>query len=337
MLPQPAVAAPPAPTETLSFDGFKPSALFPLRNLQVMTELANLTYQPADVQVKTLASQPGVKSFHVLDTANNAALGLPAPDTGTLVTTVETDGGLLLAVRGTSPEAFLADIKDDTAGRPVNNVNGSGQVRVGFNDAANSIWDQLRPVLQDAIAKHEAINIVGHSLGAAVAILLADRMQNDLKTLPTSVLTAETPGAGRASERTHLDNVGLEPRILRFVHNTDPIPRATPKDPPVGTRVYFDSTGLALVDDKSHKLDILKGEAEHARDHITDPFYDHHLEGIIPLLYDPRNTATFNALTKQMNAIVGTGPQNGKAPAPLSDGGVHPLATHFGRRKPCSS
>jgi hypothetical protein len=276
--------------------------MLPVVNMKILAQMANLTYQPTAVQNQTLSNLPGVKSFHVLDTANNKALGIDKPDTGTLVTTVETDGALIVAVRGTSPEAMMDDLKDDTDGAHVPNVDGSGKVRKGFDEATQSIWPQLSPIIQEAIAKKEAVHIVGHSLGAAVAILTADQMNHDMGVKPESVFAIECPGVGPGTEKTHLEKVGLDDRTLRVVNNTDPIPRALPGDPPIGAGIYFNHKGLAQSDDGHHTWDILEGQTEHILHGKMDVFQDHHLEGILPLMYDPRNQAAMAAVSQQMNA-----------------------------------
>ena len=224
------------------------------------------------------AKQPGVKALHCLD----------APETGTQVSLIETDRALLVAPRGTpltlarTPGAALQwkDLANDLNAWPVRNYDGSAYVHAGFKKAADGVWSQLQPYLEQARASHKAIHFAGHSLGAAVAIHLADRMHHEMQSLPETLTTLGAPDAGWSKERRHLQEIGLEERTLRFVNNLDPVPGAVPLGKPLGQTVYFDHRGEARLGEGRRTLDRLQGLGQAICRFDFNPLQDH-----LPLEY----------------------------------------------------
>jgi hypothetical protein len=291
---------------------FHPHKIYTPNNAATMAALATMAYSTPKDQKAHLDRQAAVEDFHFLDSKNNEQLGIDFPDTGTQVSVVETSQAVLIAARGTSPpwlsnmgsendvqwQDYLADLN----AVPTPNYDGSAPVHAGFKEAADGIWTQLKPYLEMARAAHKPVHFAGHSLGAAVALQLADRMHNELGILPLSVTRTGGPDIGWDDEKKHLEEIGLAARTVNFVNNSDPIPMVLPLGETAGARVYFDRHGQARLEPGSHCLDRIVGTvAGLARCHPS-PLYEH-----VPVFYndrilDPKNSAVLQELQQQMES-----------------------------------
>ena len=289
---------------------FHSTKIFTPTNAAAMAALATMAYSTPEDQQKHLDKQPAVSDFHFLDSRNNAQLGINFPDTGTQVSVVETDKAVLVAARGTSPpwlsnmgsenDVQWQDYILDLAAKPVPNSDGSGQVHFGFKQAADGIWTQLKPYLELARANHKPVHMAGHSLGAAVALQLADRMHEELGILPRSVTRTGGPDIGWGDEKKHLEEIGLAARTVNFVNNADPIPMVLPLGQAAGARVYFDRHGQADLKPGTHCVDRLVGTAVGLAKRQPNPLYDH-----VPVFYnehiqDHKNAAVLKQLQQQL-------------------------------------
>jgi hypothetical protein len=288
----------------LDFGIFQADKRFCRANALVMSTMGSLAYHSPHDQMEWATQQPSLKALHCLDSKNNQLLGCAAPDTGTQVSVVETDKALLVAARGT-PLTLLPkenaglqwqDLANDCNTWPVANYNQSGRVAAGFKRAADGIWEQLKPLLSQAMASHKAIHFSGHSLGAAIATHLADRMHHEMQALPVSLTTLGAPDVGWAGERRHLRSIGLEERTLRFVNNLDPAPALLPFGQPLGTTIYFDSQGRAQLGDQGRGLDRLRGLGLALLRLQLNPLQDHFPQEYRTLIAAPENAATLNSL-----------------------------------------
>jgi triacylglycerol lipase len=82
---------------------------------------------------------------------------------------------LVVVCRGTQPTEF-ADIKSDLNAVMVRSSTGIGHVHQGFKESVDNIWPELEEQLK-VFGKTRTIWCTGHSLGAAMATLLAYRLQ----------------------------------------------------------------------------------------------------------------------------------------------------------------
>jgi hypothetical protein len=273
---------------------FQHDRRFSRNNALVMATLCALSYYAPEDQMTWASRQPSVKSLHFLD----------SKETGTQVSVIETDKALLVAPRGTpltfdrTPGIALEgqDLANDFNAWPVKNYDGSARVHAGFKRASDGIWDQLKPYLEQARASHKAIHMCGHSLGAAVATNLADRMHHELQILPDSLTTLGAPDVGWVKEQRHLREIGLEARTLRFVNNIDPVPGAVPLGKPLGKTVYFNHEGQAELGEGPHTLDRLKGLGDSLRHLQFNPLQDHFPLEYRRLIANKDNAALLNGL-----------------------------------------
>ena len=285
----------------LDFGIFQSEKRFSRANAVVMSTMCSLAYHGPKDQLEWASQQPSLKRLHLLDSKDNAQLGCAAPDTGTQLSVVETDKALLVAARGT-PLSLGADLQwqdlaNDLNGWPVSNYDRSGLVLGGFKRAADGIWEQLKPLLSQALASQKAIHFAGHSLGAAIVTHLADRMHHELHQLPVSLTTLGAPDVGWSGQRQHLRIIGLEERTLRFVNNIDPAPALVPFGAPLGTTVYFDSHGQAQLGEQGHALDRLRGIGVALGRLQLNPLQDHYPHEYRTLIAAPENGPLLNSLT----------------------------------------
>jgi hypothetical protein len=150
-----------------------------------------------------------------------------APSAGAGYGTVRANGLALLAFRGTQPER-LRDLMTNAQFflRPWE--LGPGKVHAGFRAAALGLWPALQSWLAGLAPRRGPLLICGHSLGGAIATLLALPAQASL------LLTMGSPRVGDAAFVAGLQAcAGLEqirlvgccdlivevpPRLLGFVH-----------------------------------------------------------------------------------------------------------------------
>jgi len=134
-----------------------------------------------------------------------------------------TDGtDLVVACRGTEPTQWT-DIAADLDARLTASSTGKGFVHHGFKTSVDQIWAGLVEKLS-VYGKQRTIWCTGHSLGAAMATLLAYRLQRaERMPNPQALFTFGSPRVGDKSYIRAIEDSGL--LHFRFVNNTDIVPR----------------------------------------------------------------------------------------------------------------
>lgn len=159
----------------------------------------------------------------------------------------------VLAFRGTEE---LSDWLRNIDVRP-DKWDGPGRAHKGFVGGLNEVWPQLHPKLREITTP---IFYTGHSLGGALAILAAVRIEADRR--PVAVYTYGGPRCGDDEfARQH----PLRDRIHRVVNNRDIVPRVPPGYEHTGGLHYITSEGTMLTDPSSAqvKLDFLRDDETH--------------------------------------------------------------------------
>lgn len=152
----------------------------------------------------------------------------------------------VVAFRGTEcgldrgPEAlsqFIADLSVDLDIRWVD-ATGGGRIHRGFRDGLNEVWPDLQPCLEKLADGGRALWITGHSLGGALALLAADRMERISKVQGVYVF-----GAPRIGDQEFAKNYA--PRAFRFLNNNDVVPHIPPYPyADLGELRYIDVSGI---------------------------------------------------------------------------------------------
>jgi pimeloyl-ACP methyl ester carboxylesterase len=120
------------------------------------------------------------------------------------------------------------------------------RVHAGFRRALDAVWDDLRPVI---LASNKKVYITGHSLGGALAILLAARLAS-LGHQTEAVVTLGQPRVGKGAFSRQM-NFRMQSRIYRVINYVDPVtrvPLALQGFRHPGRRWYFDSVGVLTED-----------------------------------------------------------------------------------------
>jgi hypothetical protein len=156
-------------------------------HLQIAVEAARLAYVRAEhdsVALQRLTDALGIAGFSqpriFTDSASgSAAYGAYRP----------TDGLAMVAFRGTQPEE-VSDIATDIQFNRVQWQQGAGTVHAGFAKAALALMGPVQQWLQSEAVPREHLMLTGHSLGAALATLLATVFQ------PAQLVTIGSPRVG---------------------------------------------------------------------------------------------------------------------------------------------
>jgi hypothetical protein len=132
-------------------------------------------------------------------------------------------GFVFVAFAGTDPLA-AADWAIDLD--HTHNVEG---VHRGFAKATEAAWAQISETLAGLGSPPRKFLITGHSLGAALAALFAQRMTKTMGIVPEGIYTFGMPRIGSA-RFAHQFNQELGKRTYRLVHGDDIVARVPPSN-----------------------------------------------------------------------------------------------------------
>jgi triacylglycerol lipase len=135
---------------------------------------------------------------------------------------LKNDDDLVIACRGTEPTQ-LADIAADLEAFPVPSSTGIGKNHLGFKTSVDHIWHDLEELAVD-YGKTRTVWCTGHSLGAAMATIVAYRLQRaDNLPNPQALFTYGSPRVGDKAYITGIESTGV--LHFRFVNNADIVAR----------------------------------------------------------------------------------------------------------------
>tara|TARA_B100000482_G_scaffold191908_1_gene178227 strand:+ start:75 stop:857 length:783 start_codon:yes stop_codon:yes gene_type:complete len=159
---------------------------------------------------------------------------------GTQAYALNGKNNFILVFRGTQPTQW-EDIKADLDIKKVysSTIDGrvEGKVHRGFKYALNDVWDDIVAHMDECGAEQKQIYITGHSLGAALATLVAGRLNN-------SSVKLYTYGSPRAGSKKW--NSMQKFTHYRFRNNNDLVTRIPPAWMGFqhnGKFMYFNSNG----------------------------------------------------------------------------------------------
>ncbi len=156
---------------------------------------------------------------------------------------------VLVAFRGTEVKDFWAGLRDWITNLRASLVPDGfgGVVHQGFQQGLQEVWGELSALLGRVVAQGPTtpgVWLTGHSLGAALATLAADRALQQGAFPVRGLYTFGSPRVGDATFARRVDTGALRSRAFRFVNHADIVPRVPP---PLGYRhagrlCYFDET-----------------------------------------------------------------------------------------------
>ncbi|MGA5820702.1 lipase family protein [Kitasatospora sp. NPDC094028] len=185
----------------------------------------------------------------------------PFPLEDTQAYTMASDRMIVVAFRGTEPRE-IRDWLSDATTPPWPGPAGTGYVHYGFAQALESIFPDVRKAIAELRTDDQSVWLTGHSLGGALAMLAAARLELEEPALRADGVY--TFGQPRTCDRllAAAYNKGLKERSYRFVNANDIVPQLPPE--PAFTHVaalrYLDTAG------KLHdSLPLMAGLTERAK------------------------------------------------------------------------
>lgn len=188
---------------------------------------------------------------------------------------------VVVVCRGTEVKEWN-DIRADLSINLYPSRSGIGKVHRGFRTYTDNVWESVREDLTKARMK--IVWFTGHSLGAAMATLMARRcvLQGDLPT-PQALFTYGSP---RVGNRTYVNEFNTRLIHHRWVNDGDIVTKIpfAPFYYHCGTMHHIDSKGKITVDYERHWdwkrivsllmphgiFKLLKGDAQ---DHSSELYF----------------------------------------------------------------
>ncbi len=143
---------------------------------------------------------------------------LDHPETNTQAYITHDDRMVLISVRGTQENP--PDLWRDIDAAQVAYEEGVGQAHQGFYEAFKAVKTFVWPYLRNVYIGQKIV-VCGHSLGGAIALLLAEWIRRDKQLSPEVLLY--TYGAPRAADKTFVEGAA-DLVHHRLVNRNDPIP-----------------------------------------------------------------------------------------------------------------
>ena len=248
------------------------SNVFDLVNAWWLIEAATLVYSENEFvteKFKLNAGLPEVKSFEVSSTqcfvASNTKFAIVA-FRGSEARLREGDP---------DPRHIIADWLTDLDFLPETWDQG-GEVHRGFKKALDEVWPELEDYISKLQKNNRKIWITGHSLGAALATLAADRYGN--------IQGLYTYGSPRVGDEDFKEDFNVN--AYRFVNNSDIVTKVPPAIMycHVGEPKYIDSDGT--IHDNTNRWASWTDEIEGKLKNIFNAF-GQTSKGFAEALLDP--------------------------------------------------
>jgi triacylglycerol lipase len=142
------------------------------------------------------------------------------------------DEFVVLSMRGTEADNFRGAIVDWAADFDMTQQpdESGGRVHEGFRKGIDVAWPEIKAYLQPLLQGEpgRALWITGHSLGAALATLAAERAARDGQFEVHGVYPFGSPRVGDAQFKQSYASRGLDARTFRFVNNLDVVCKIPP-------------------------------------------------------------------------------------------------------------
>jgi len=191
----------------------------------IMAQMAKLAYIPfeeSDLGMEQLEYSLQSGWFNLMKTFNKK---------GTQAFLAKNDEFAVLAFRGTQPTRW-EDVRTDL--RALKQKTIEGKVHRGFKEAFDDVRDEIFDIVDKSIGKDLPLYITGHSLGAALATVATQELEEKFDDLIAACYTFGSPRVGDGKYEKSIkapfyrivnttDIVTLVPLFLgTFVHVGDP-------------------------------------------------------------------------------------------------------------------
>lgn len=223
------------------FANFVPGAAFNLNTARAMAWMSQLAYETRfPDKIERIAKGWELSEVQVLEQPTKSTLPLSSTR-GVLAATKD---AMIIAFAGTDPLNLMNWISDFYLGQP------DADVHQGFQDAADAIWIDVEAAIEQCMKDGHSLFIAGHSLGAAIALVIADRAQREkeVQLQQGEVYIFGSPRVGRDDFVTRY-NATFGSTTYRFVHGRDIVPTVPPSE------LGFHHVGRLLQCESGQKFD----------------------------------------------------------------------------------
>jgi hypothetical protein len=171
---------------------------------------------------------------------------------------------VVLSFRGTEINNFIGAFDDwrrnmELIAEP---DESGGLVHLGFRKDLKEVWGEVKEYLRPLLdGTGRTLWITGHSLGAALATLAAERAVREAQFKVQGVFPYGSPRIGDDVFKAKYNALGLGAVTFRFINNQDVVPKIPPGTPykHVGQVKFIDANGQ-LHDQRIHESE---GGLEH--------------------------------------------------------------------------
>lgn len=201
------------------FDEFAPDRDFRIGTARAMMWMSQLAYEVRDAQHKVapVLKRWGLQPKALI--ANGKMPGRLLSSTRGIVAVGR--GATIAAFAGTDPVAFTDWITNFNLGARARDIHR------GFDDAVDAVWADVSAALKSTVPT-QPLFITGHSLGGALAIIVAERLQREMKIEASAVYTFGAPRVGSSAFAGSYNASGLGDRSYRLIHGLDIVPTLPP-------------------------------------------------------------------------------------------------------------
>jgi predicted lipase len=169
-----------------------------------MARLAYIPFEEGELGLEQLEFSLQSGWFNLMKTFNKK---------GTQAFIAKNDQFAVLSFRGTQPSRW-EDVRTDLRVLKQNTVE--GKVHKGFKNAFDDIKDEIVEVLRDSIGKDLPLYITGHSLGAALATVATQELEEEFPDLIAACYTFGSPRVGDG-----VYEKSIKAPFYRIVNTTD--------------------------------------------------------------------------------------------------------------------
>ena len=173
----------------------------------IMAQMAKLAYTPFeedDLGMEQLEYALQSGWFNLMKTFNKK---------GTQAFLAKNDEFAVLAFRGTQPTRW-EDVRTDL--RALKQKTVEGKVHKGFKEAFDDVRDEIFDIVDKSIGKDLPLYVTGHSLGAALATVATQELEEKFHDLIAACYTFGSPRVGDGTYEK-----SIKAPVYRIVNTTD--------------------------------------------------------------------------------------------------------------------